>query len=137
RRDRMPVLLSRLRRIWLGCGAVWRLLNQAAMRSRWRAMSASQAFCCGAGQATCRCTAVAIAGSALRADARRQPEAGEVGGQEGGNFRDVSVPQGEDVEAAGKVGACGVVPQVGAERELAVGRGGQEPPACLQRAAEQ
>src|SRR5437016_11962691 len=62
-------------------------------------------------------------GSALGMDARRQSEAGEVGGEEGGNLGDASVKQGEDVEAAGNVRYRGVVPHVGAERELAVVRG--------------
>ncbi len=73
----------------------------------------------------------------LRTDARRQPEAGEVGGEEGDNLSDASVQQREDVEAAGNVRPGGGVPQVGAERDLAAGCGGQEPPARSQRAADQ
>jgi hypothetical protein len=56
-------------------------------------------------------------------------EAGEVGGQERDDLPDASVPDGEDVEAAGYELLSVVVPQVGAERELAVCRGRQEPPA--------
>ena len=56
-------------------------------------------------------------------------EAGEVGGQERDDLPDASVPDGEDVEAAGYELLSVVVPQVGAERELAVCRRRQEPPA--------
>jgi hypothetical protein len=83
-----------------------------------------------------RITGVRLA-DPLRTDARRQPEAGQVGGEEGDNLSDASVQQREDVEAAGNVRPGGVVPQVGAERDLAVGCGGQEPPARSQRAADQ
>jgi hypothetical protein len=49
-----------------------------------------------------RITGVRLA-DPLRTDARRQPEAGQVGGEEGDNLSDASVQQREDVEAAGNI----------------------------------
>jgi hypothetical protein len=60
--------------------------------------------------------------------ARGQAVAGEVGGQERHDLGHAPVLDGEDVEPARYVGAGGVVPQVGAECELAVCRCRQEPP---------
>jgi hypothetical protein len=60
-----------------------------------------------------------------RTDARRQAEPGEVRGEEGRDLGHPCVADGQDVEAAGKEVRAGLVPQVGAEGEFAVGGGGQ------------
>ena len=73
----------------------------------------------------------------LGTEAGGQPEAGEVGAEEGGHLGHAPFAQGQDIKAAGNVRARGVVPQVRAEGELTVGRGGQEAPAGLQRAVAQ
>jgi hypothetical protein len=72
------------------------------------------------GVALVRITRVPSADS-LTEDARRQPEAGKVDGAGGDNLRDASVQQREDVEAAGNVRPGRLVPQVGAESDMAVG----------------
>src|SRR5262245_34212782 len=73
----------------------------------------------------------------LVTDARRESEAGQVGGEEGRDLSDLSFAQREDIKAARNVGRSVIGRHVGAERDLAVGRGRQEPPPRLQRFADQ